>query len=181
MDAAAVLLERVLALAPGNGSALHVQSQLRTQTREANHIDELRRVVARPRLRNQDAVLANFALAKELEDVGEYAESFEALRRANALKRSALTYDVKDDVRAMQNVMAHYTKDALSRHQERRRIARPDLRRRDAADRDDARRADSRQPFGGDVGRRSDGFPDGDGGTCEAHLRSCPRRRNRIS
>ena len=114
MDAAAVLLERVLALAPGNGSALHVQSQLQTQTREANHIDELRRIVARPGSGGQDAVLANFALAKELEDVGEYAESFEALRRANALKRSGLRYDVKDDVRAMQNIMTHYTKDALS-------------------------------------------------------------------
>jgi tetratricopeptide (TPR) repeat protein len=113
MDAAAVLLERVLALAPGNGSALHVQSQLRTQTREANHIDELRRVVARPRLHNQDAVLGNFALAKELEDVGEYAESFAALLRANSLKRSTLTYDVKDDIRAMQSVMAYYTKEAL--------------------------------------------------------------------
>jgi tetratricopeptide (TPR) repeat protein len=114
MDAAAVLLERVLTLAPGNGFALHIQSQLRTQTRAANHVDELRRVVARPRLRNQDALLANFALAKELEDVGDYAESFEALRRANRLKRSVLSYDVKEDVRAMQNLMAHYTKDALA-------------------------------------------------------------------
>jgi tetratricopeptide (TPR) repeat protein len=114
MDTADALLERVLALAPGNGAALHVRSQLRTWTRETNHIDELRRVVAQPRLRNQDEVFANFALAKELEDLGEYAESFKALRRGNDAKRSVLSYDVRDDVRAMHNVMAHYTADALS-------------------------------------------------------------------
>jgi tetratricopeptide (TPR) repeat protein len=114
-EAAATLLERVLEVAPGKGVALHVRSQLATQTPEKNHIDELRRIVAEPRLRNEDASLANFALAKELEDVGEYEESFRALRRANDLKRSTLDYDVRDDVRAMQNVMANYTGEALAR------------------------------------------------------------------
>ena len=72
MDEADALLARVLDLAPGNGFALQVRSQLATQTRVANHIAELRAVLARPRLRDVDAMLTSFALAKELEDIGEY-------------------------------------------------------------------------------------------------------------
>ena len=115
MDAAGGLLDRVLRLEPGRGPALHVRSQLRTQTRGSNNVDDLRRVLSRPNLRPGDAMLANFALAKELEDVGEFAGSFEALREANRLKRSTLHYSVQDDVRTMQEMMTAYSKEALDR------------------------------------------------------------------
>lgn len=114
MDEAATLLERVLALAPGNGFALHVRSQLATQTAASNHVEELRATLRRPRLRKTDAISAYFALAKELEDFGEYAESFEALREGNRLKRSTLAYDVRNDLSAMQVIMANYTREALA-------------------------------------------------------------------
>jgi tetratricopeptide (TPR) repeat protein len=107
------LLARVLEMAPGYGFAWHVRSQLATQTLEANHISELRSALARPRLRDVDRMLVSFALAKELEDVGEFAQSFEPLLQANRLKRGTLTYDVRNDVRAMQNVMTHYSAEAM--------------------------------------------------------------------
>lgn len=110
---AEALLVRVLEIAPGNGFAWHIRSQLATQTREANHISELRSLLMRPRLRDVDRMLASFALAKELEDVGEFAESFEILLQANRIKRAALTYDVTNDVRAMQNVMTHYSAKSM--------------------------------------------------------------------
>jgi len=113
MAEAEALLARVLELAPGNGFAWHIRSQLATQTRDANHIPELRAVLARPRLREVDAMLASFALAKELEDIDEFAQSFEVLLQANRLKRLTLTYDVTNDVRAMQNVMTHYSREAM--------------------------------------------------------------------
>jgi tetratricopeptide (TPR) repeat protein len=107
------LLVRVLEIAPGNGFAWHVRSQLATQTRDANHIPELRSALARPRLRDVDRMMASFALAKELEDVGEFAQSFDVLLQANRIKRATLTYDVMNDVRAMQNVMTHYCAEAM--------------------------------------------------------------------
>ena len=107
------LLMRVLGIAPDNGFAWHVRSQLATATPAANHIAELRAVLARPRLRDVDRMLVSFALAKELEDVGEFGPSFEALLQANRIKRASLTYDVAGDVRAMQNVMAHYSAEAM--------------------------------------------------------------------
>jgi tetratricopeptide (TPR) repeat protein len=107
------LLARVLEIAPGNGFAWHVRSQLATQTHDANHIPELRSALARPRLRDIDAMLLSLSLAKELEDVGEFAQSFDILLQANRIKRGTLTYDVKNDVRAMQNVMTHYSAEAM--------------------------------------------------------------------
>jgi tetratricopeptide (TPR) repeat protein len=115
MDEAAVLLERALTLAPGNGFALYVRSQLGTQTAEKNNVVHLRNVLMRPQLRRQDAISTYFALAKELEDLGEYQESFAALAEGNRIKRATLDYDVANDVSAMRNVMAHYTAEALAR------------------------------------------------------------------
>jgi tetratricopeptide (TPR) repeat protein len=107
------LLARVLEIAPGNGYAWHIRSQLATAKGDANHIAELRTVLARPRAREIDTMLASYALAKELEDTGEYAQSFETLLQANRIKRSTLTYTITSDVRAMENVMAHYTAEAM--------------------------------------------------------------------
>jgi tetratricopeptide (TPR) repeat protein len=107
------LLARVLEIAPGNGYAWHIRSQLVTAKSDANHISELRTALARPRAREIDTMLVAFALAKELEDVGEFAQSFETLQQANRIKRGMLTYDVQNDVRTMQNVMTHYSAEAL--------------------------------------------------------------------
>lgn len=107
------LLERVLAIAPGNGYATHLRSQLKTWTREDNHVAELRAALAQPRLRDLDAIQTSFALAKELEDLGDPVPSFEALLQANRLKRRTLNYDVRNDVQAMQGVMSHYSRQAM--------------------------------------------------------------------
>jgi tetratricopeptide (TPR) repeat protein len=115
MDEAAEQLEKVLRLAPANGFALFVRAQLRTQTKESNNLESLRNALMHPRLRQIDAISAYFALGKELEDVGEYAESFAALKEGNRLKRSTLSYDIRNDQRAMQNVAAHYTREALDK------------------------------------------------------------------
>lgn len=114
MDEAATLLERVLTLAPGNGFALYIRSQLRTQTAATNHVDHLRNTLMRPQIRRQDAISTYFALAKELEDLGEYQESFAALSEGNRIKRSTLAYDVRNDIDAMQKVMTHFSREALA-------------------------------------------------------------------
>jgi tetratricopeptide (TPR) repeat protein len=114
MDDAAALLERVLTLAPGNGFALYVRSQLRTQTAAQNNVEHLRDTLLRPHIRKQDAISSYFALSKELEDIGEYQESFAALSEGNRVKRSTLAYDVRNDIDAMQKVMTHFSREALA-------------------------------------------------------------------
>ena len=114
MDEAAALLRRVLTVAPGNGYAHYVNSQLRTQTPESNNVAALKGALLRPRVRTQDAISTYFALAKELEDIGEFRESFAALAEGNRIKRGTLDYDVRNDIAAMQKVMAHYSREAMA-------------------------------------------------------------------
>lgn len=114
-DTAAQLLDQVLELAPGMGTAMHVRAQLRTQKPGSDHVEDLRSRLQRNDLALNDRILANFALAKELEDVGDYAHSFVALETANRLKRSTLQFDVRDEVQAMQDVITTYTREALDR------------------------------------------------------------------
>jgi tetratricopeptide (TPR) repeat protein len=113
-DEAATLLERVLTLAPGNGFALYVRSQLRTQTVDDNHVDHLRNMLLRPQIRRQDAISTYFALSKELEDIGEYPESFAALSEGNRIKRGTLDYQVGNDVGSLHKVMDHFTRESLA-------------------------------------------------------------------
>ena len=141
------LLARVLEIAPGNGFAWHVRSQLATQTRDANHIAELRSALARPRVRDIDTMLVSFSLAKELEDVGEFAQSFDTLLQANRIKRRDA--DLRRDERRPRDAERD---DALLRGSDadaarRRRDARSDLHRRHASHGNDAGRADARQPL----------------------------------
>jgi tetratricopeptide (TPR) repeat protein len=103
-ETAAALLERVLELAPGNGFALYARSQLRVQTAGANHAAEIQAALARTAMPVREAIAAWFALAKELEDLGRWEESFAALQSGNRLKRSTLRYEVGDDIKAMRNV-----------------------------------------------------------------------------
>jgi len=103
-EAAGALLERVLELAPGNGFALYARSQLHVQTVDANHAAEIQAALARTAMPVREAIPAWFALAKELEDLGRWDESFAALQSGNRLKRSTLRYEVGDDIKAMRNV-----------------------------------------------------------------------------
>jgi tetratricopeptide (TPR) repeat protein len=113
MDEAERLLDRVLVLAPGNGHALFIRAQLRTQSRESNHVEELRRALARPQMPTVERFSAWFALAKELDDIGDSTAAFAALEQGNRIKRNTLKYDVHGDVSAMQNVIRTYTRETL--------------------------------------------------------------------
>jgi tetratricopeptide (TPR) repeat protein len=114
-DAADALLERVLALVPGNGYALYARAQLRMHTTDANQIATIRAALARPAMPVREAIPAWFALAKELEDIGRWDESFAALQSGNRLKRSTLRYNVRDDLQAMRNVCQTFDAAQLER------------------------------------------------------------------
>ncbi|TWI06328.1 Tfp pilus assembly protein PilF [Luteimonas cucumeris] len=89
-------LQRVLARAPEIAQTYWLLSRLRKQQPEANHVDAIRRQLARPG-RNADeiALLAN-ALHKELDDLGDYEGAWLALEQACRAKRSRLNYRIEE-------------------------------------------------------------------------------------
>lgn len=90
--------DRVIARRPGDFEAYFNRSELRVQTRSRNHIRELEQVTPAACADWRGEVQMRFALAKEYEDLGEYARSYEALARGAKLRRAHLDYDVSIDV-----------------------------------------------------------------------------------
>ena len=89
--------DRVIALKPHDYEAFKNRSELRTQTQFTNHIPELEQVLAHGIDDRQGAVQIRYALAKEYEDLGEYAKSFAHLTAGNQERRRHMRYEVGGD------------------------------------------------------------------------------------
>jgi tetratricopeptide (TPR) repeat protein len=103
LDAAEVLLNRVIAAASGDYDAYYNRATLRTQTREKNHVSAMERVLASAKSPDVE-VRVGYALAKELEDLGEHDRSFRYLTRAAEARRRNLSYRVEGDVEAIAEI-----------------------------------------------------------------------------
>ena len=82
LDAAEQCLDQVIALAPEDYDAYYNRSTLRRLTVERNHVSELQACLDSGNLPAKAQVPLGYALAKELEDLGEFRAAFAALRRA---------------------------------------------------------------------------------------------------
>jgi tetratricopeptide (TPR) repeat protein len=90
--------DRVIAQNPLDYEAYLNRSALRVQTAAHNHVAELEALAAQPIAGWRAEVQLRYALAKEYEDLAEYAKSFEHLRKGAQKRREHLQYDVAADV-----------------------------------------------------------------------------------
>ena len=96
VDEAEAALEAILAGAPGDARAHHLLAGLRKQTPARNHVERLR-VVHDRAAPGTDRLLTGYALAKELEDVGQAGEALACLIKVNRAHRAGLAYDFARD------------------------------------------------------------------------------------
>jgi len=115
MDRAEGLLNRVLEKVPHHVEALQNRSMLKTWKFEKNHLSELTQLEKRIPEQHPDLVPVCFALAKEYEDIGEYAKSFSCLQRGARLKRQRMAYRVDNDVAAMQHIQKFFHREMLEK------------------------------------------------------------------
>lgn len=116
LERAEANLDQVIAARPLDGEAYHARSDLRRQMPERNHISPLEQVL--PRLAGHRAQFpVSFALAKELDDIGEYARSFHHLGKACRSYRASLRYDVASDVAVLDKLTRTHRCDVLKRLQ----------------------------------------------------------------
>lgn len=116
LERAEANLDRVIAARPLDGEAYHARSDLRRQTPDRNHISQLQRVL--PRLAGHRAMYpVSFALAKELDDLGEYARSFDHLQKACRAYRASLRYDVASDVAVLEKLAETHRIEVIKRLQ----------------------------------------------------------------
>lgn len=95
-EEADAVLKALLALAPSHARAHHLLASLRKQTPIHNHVDRLTRTHAEAR-GPRDRLLLGYALAKELEDIGQPAEALDTLCAANAEHRRRFDYSFTRD------------------------------------------------------------------------------------
>lgn len=98
--------EACLALEPRHWRAHSALSQLRRQTPQRNHIARLQALL--PDAQGQpDALLhLHHALAKEHEDLGQYAQAFEHLRTGKSARRAVIAYDPQRDAELFDALIA---------------------------------------------------------------------------
>lgn len=85
--------------------AYSLRSDLRHQTAGRNHIAELEGLIARTG-GAEGEVLLRFALGKEYDDIGDYANAFRHFAAGAALKGRGSRYRVADDIAAIDRIVA---------------------------------------------------------------------------
>jgi tetratricopeptide (TPR) repeat protein len=105
-DEAEADLRRCLARFPQLASAYWQLSRLRRQTPDSNHVEALGGLLAKPDIKPQDAVLAAYALHKEFDDLGDYAQAWKALEQACKAKRALLDYGSAETRSLVDRLMA---------------------------------------------------------------------------
>lgn len=93
--------DRVIRAAPDSWEAWRNRSDLRRQTKAANHVRQLTDVLASGRPPWEGEVQLSYALGKEYEDLGEHDQAFAAFSRGARTRRAHMRYDVSEDVGAM--------------------------------------------------------------------------------
>ncbi len=111
IDAAEKLAQEAISKKPNHANVHFFISHLKKQSKESNHIDELKDIIKqRPGDKTNQSMLY-FALAKELEDCGEYSESFKYRKMGADLFRSTLKYDINSDLGFMQEIRKEFDTD----------------------------------------------------------------------
>ncbi len=96
--------DRIIALAPQDADAWYNRATLRRQTPAGNHVAAIEAQLAATERGDARQVALEYALARELEDLGEYARAFAALRRGADARRQRLSYRVTADTGAMEAI-----------------------------------------------------------------------------
>lgn len=113
IDEAERLYGRVIAAAPADWDAWANRSTLRTATPDRNNVAALKGALGRAQSSPQARVTLGYALAKELEDLGEYAAAFAHLSDAASVRRAGMRYDVKTDVATIGAITATFSAERL--------------------------------------------------------------------
>lgn len=113
LDEAEKIINRVIANNPDNQNSVLFRADLRKQTADDNHIEELEQRIGKGTNDWKGEMNLYYALAKEAEDVGLYEKSFAALSHGSSVRRRHLDYDVSRDVAVLNDIEVHYV-DAAS-------------------------------------------------------------------
>ena len=108
------LYEELLRKEPRAYETYYTRATLGRQTPERNHVAELERVLAGVPRGGIAEVALCFALAKELEELGEWKRSFAFLKRGADIHHKLAAYDIESDLKAMDGIKRYFDKNFLA-------------------------------------------------------------------
>ena len=97
LDEAEAEMESCIRMGPTYGRAVLSLARIRKQTAESNHLAYIREQIPRMKKGTEDHASFEFALYKELEDLGEYESAWQALQRANAIMHERLQHQIQEE------------------------------------------------------------------------------------
>lgn len=108
LEGAEANLDRVIRADPHAAGAHLLRSDMRLQTPDANHVGELEEALRRTHGGEHGRTLLCFALAKELDDLGDYDRAFQYWKCGNDGHRATHRYDVNKDVQMLDAIRLCY-------------------------------------------------------------------------
>jgi tetratricopeptide (TPR) repeat protein len=108
LQGAEAAYEQCLRLAPTYGKAHLALAQLRRQTAESNHVERLRGLLEQAGSDRMTGMYLHLALAKELEDLGEYGQAFAHLSEGKRAGGEGRNYDIARDRELFEALMAAF-------------------------------------------------------------------------
>jgi tetratricopeptide (TPR) repeat protein len=107
-------LDKAIELNAQDHEAWLLRSSLRKQRDDSNHVEQLQAQLQQrinPPLGHAQMC---YALAKELEDIGRYAQSFDALSKGAALRRKYMQYDPDNDNATIDKIIEVFDETAFT-------------------------------------------------------------------
>jgi Flp pilus assembly protein TadD len=109
LDAAEAHCDAAIALEHTYALAHFLRSDLRIQTKDRNHIEEMEQLIS-GKLAPHSEVLLRFALGKEHEDLEEHARAFAHVAAACKLQRSSVSYDGNAEIAEIDRIIRTQTR-----------------------------------------------------------------------
>jgi tetratricopeptide (TPR) repeat protein len=103
--------EAILKAEPGSARTHYALSILSRQCVESNHVPRLKAALVAAQ-KPDDALRIRYALAKELEDIGDAPQAFRYLSEANAAHKQSRRYDFSQDAAIFDAIEALFSGDA---------------------------------------------------------------------
>jgi tetratricopeptide (TPR) repeat protein len=107
-------LNSVIVRQPSNAYAYYTRSDLRTHSRESNHVGEMIDALERHVRNLGDQILLCYAIGKELDDLGDYRQAFDYFKRGADAQRRLFKYDVRDDIAVIDRIIARHAREVLT-------------------------------------------------------------------
>ncbi len=107
-------LNKAIELNPLDYEAIALRTDIITQTTNNNHVVELKALLAQSIKEPKNSVKINYALAKELEDLGQHQASFRYLKAGADIRRSHMQYRPENELKNISRVIETFNKSWLA-------------------------------------------------------------------